>query len=137
MSASMETSAAISKSGAELLAIEIKEGDWHTYQQHVTRPPSDRDVIDYFGSINKYRRMCALAYLGRRAQHHGGVCSKAHPRILTVQFIADMAENNKTQRYIRYPWLEKLLDLMAEIERIQDAISNAPNNVISLVSIAK
>lgn len=137
MSASTETSVATSKSGAELLAVEIKEGDWHAYQQHVARPPSDRDLVDYFGSIGKYRRMCALAYLGRRAQHHGGVCSSAHPRILTGQFVADMAEHNRTQRYIRYPWLEKLLDLMAEIERIQDAISNAPNNVISLVPVAK
>lgn len=137
MSASMDTSAAISKSGAELLAVEIKEGDWRAYQQHIARPPSDRDVIDYFGSISKYKRMCALAYLGRRAQHHGGVCSKAHPRILSVQFIADITESNKAQRYIRYPWLEKLLELMAEIERIQDAISNSPDNVISFVSVAK
>lgn len=137
MSALIEESATISKSGADSPAIEIKEGDWHSYQQHITRPPSDRDVIDYFGSINKYKRMCALAYLGRRAQHHGGVCSKAHPRILSVQFITEMAKNNKTQRYIRYPWLEKLLELMAEIERIQDAISNESHNVISLVSVAK
>jgi hypothetical protein len=137
MSASMETSTAISKSGAELLAVDIKEGDWHAYQQHITRPPSDRDVIDCFGSISKYKRMCALAYLGRRAQHHGGVCSKAHPRILSVQFIADMTESNKKQRYIRYPWLEKLLALMAEIERIQDEISNESHNVISLVSVSK
>jgi len=78
-----------------------------------------------------------LSYLGRRAQHHGGVCSQTHPRILTAQFIAEMAENNKTQRYLRYPWLEKLLNLLAEIERIQDEISNERTNVISLVPVAK
>ena len=137
MSALMEASATISKSAAELHAIEIKEGDWHAYQQHITSPPSDPELIDYFGGMIKYKRMCALAYLGRHAQHHGGVCSHAHPRILTMQFIAEMAVNNKIQRYIRYPWLEKLLNLLAEIESIQDEISNQRNNVISLVSIAK
>lgn len=125
------------KDGSELVAIEIKEGDWHAFQQHITRPPSDKNLIDYFGNIIKYKRMCALAYLGKRAQYHGGVCSNAHPRILTVQCIAELAESNKTQRYARYPWLEKLLNLLAEIERIQDEISNETSNIISLVPAAK
>lgn len=137
MSVLMEPGSTASKSSPESIAIAIMEGDWQAYQQHVTRHPPEKEVIDYFGSITKYKRLCALAYLGRRAQHHGGVCSNAHPRILTVQFIAEMAESNRKQRYIRYPWLEKLLDLLAEIERIQDAISNGASNIISLVPAAK
>ncbi|MEO6351685.1 MAG: hypothetical protein ABI575_01860 [Oxalobacteraceae bacterium] len=136
MSALMEASATISND-AESSAIEIKEGDWTSYQQHVARCLSEGDLDVYSGDIIIYKRMCALAYLGRRAQHHGGVCSSVLPRILTAQLIAEMANNNKTQRYVLYPWLEKLMGLLAEIERIQDVISNEQNNVISLVSLGK
>lgn len=137
MSALIEPSATASKNDSESVAIEIKEGDWHAYQQHITRLPSDKDIADYFGSVIKYERMCALAYLGKRAQHHGGVCSNTHPRVLTAQFIAELAERNKAQRYARYPWLEKLLNLLVEIERIQDEISNEASNIISLVPLVK
>lgn len=127
----------VSKSAAGLPTIDIKEGDWQVYLQWIAQAALDLELTDYFGGIIKYKRMCALAYLGRRAQHHGGVCSQSHARILTAQYVAEMAEKNKTQRFIRYPWLEKLLNLMAEIERIQDEISNERNNVISLVPSAK
>lgn len=134
MSAATEPSnATASSNNPEWLAIEIQEGNWHAYQQHIARPPSDKDLIEHFGSVIKYKRMCALAYMGKRAQHHGGVCSNAHPRIFTEKFVAELAEKNKAQRYARYPWLEKLLNLLDEIERIQDEISNGSSNIISLV----
>jgi hypothetical protein len=54
---------------------------------------------------------------------------------MTPQFIAEMEPNNKTLRYARYPWLRAYMNLLAEIELIQDQISNT--NVISLVPAAK
>ena len=82
-----------------------------------------------------YKRACAMAYLGKRAQLHGGVCSTLHPHIMTPQFIADLETSNRTIRYSRYPWLRSLMNLLEEIERIQDQISST--NVISLVPSSK
>jgi hypothetical protein len=49
---------------------------------------------------------------------------------MSTQLVADLAERNRAKRYARYPWLEKLLKLMAEIEQVQEQVSS---NVFSLV----
>jgi hypothetical protein len=54
---------------------------------------------------------------------------------MTPQFVADLEASNKTVRYARYPWLKAMMNLLAEIEQIQDEISNA--NVISLIPANK
>lgn len=125
------TSVSPAKSGA----IEIREGDWKAYLQCIARSKEDKSIADRYGSIVEYKRACALAYLGRRAQLHGGVCSTRHPHIMTQQFINDLETTNRTIRYSRYPWLRALMSLLAEIEQIQDQISSA--NVITLVPASK
>ncbi|HJV85929.1 MAG TPA: hypothetical protein VJ698_10670 [Noviherbaspirillum sp.] len=116
-------------------AIEIREGDWKAYMQCIARSKEDKAIIDRYGSVAAYKRACAMAYLGKRAQIHGGVCSTRHPHIITPQFIADLETNNRSLRYTRYPWLRSLMSLLAEIEQIQDQISSA--NVITLVPASK
>jgi hypothetical protein len=114
------------------VTIEICEGDWKTYLHHISRDHDNKDFASCYGGAIAYKRQCAMAYLGKRAQIHGGVYSRTQPRTLTPQFIADLEARNKAQRYQRYPWLEKLQNLLAEIERIQDEIFGS--DVISLVS---
>lgn len=111
--------------------IAIREGDWKSYLQSLARC-RDKSLIERYGSVNAYKRACAMAYLGKRAQLHGGVCSTRHPHVITPHFIASLEVANRTQRYARYPWLEALMAVLAEIERIQDEISSGAN-VISLV----
>ena len=116
-------------------AIEIREGDWKAYLQCIARCKEDKSIVERYGSIGEYKRACALAYLGNRAQLHGGVCSTRHPHIMTQQFINDLETSNRTLRYSRYPWLRALMNLLAEIEQIQDQISST--NVITLVPASK
>ncbi|WP_151634581.1 hypothetical protein [Noviherbaspirillum aerium] len=137
MSAVLESSEeASSKDGAAPGAIQIREGDWKAYLNCIGQCKENKTrIIEQYGSITAYQRACALAYLGRRAQLHGGVCSNRHPHIMTPQFIADLESSNRTTRYARYPWLRTLMNLLAEIEQIQDQISTT--NVITLVPAAK
>jgi hypothetical protein len=115
----------------EFFVPENREGDWAGYLDRV----SDRNKTAYFSNVPyevlAYKRQCAFAYLGKRAQLHGGVCTKT-PRVLTEQLVAELEKSNRAKRYARYPWLEKLINLMAEIERIQDQQISSPN-VFTLV----
>ena len=132
MSAVPESENSVSSvSAAKPGAFEIREGDWKAYLQCLARCKEDKSIIERYGSIAEYKRTCALAYLGKRAQLHGGVCSTRHPHIMTPQFITDLETSNRTIRYSRYPWLRALMNLLAEIEQIQDQISTT--NVITLV----
>jgi len=115
--------------------MEIREGDWKAYLHCVARYNTDKSLATRYGSSLDYKRACAMAYLGNRAQLHGGVCSIRHPHIMTPQFIADLEVSNRAIRYARYPWLKSLMNLLGEIEQIQDQIS--PNNVFTLISAAK
>jgi hypothetical protein len=117
--------------GTKAGSIEIREGDWHAYVHCISRCSEDKSLADRYGSVEAYKRACAMAYLGKRAQLHGGVCSTLHPHIMTAQFIADLGASNRAARHARYPWLLTLMNLLAEIERVQDQVSGA--NVISLV----
>lgn len=122
---------------AQSLNLGIREGDWIAYKQKlVDARYQNQTTLDSYGGIVSYKRRCALAYLGRRAQLHGGVCSRTQPRILTSAFLAKLEDVNRSQRFSRYPWLEHLLNLLAEIERVQDEAASS-TNVISLVPIAK
>jgi hypothetical protein len=119
------------------LQIDVAEGDWVAYQQWIIlgTPESSIARKSYESNVS-YLRACALAYLGRRAQLHGGVCSRTQPRVLTSGFIAKLEGANQTERFRRYPWLETLLNLLAEIDRIHDEVAFA-GNVISLVPVSK
>ena len=119
------------------LQIEIAEGDWVAYKRGIAREvPESRIAFESYESEVAYLRACALAYLGRRAQLHGGVCNRTQPRVLTSAFIVKLERANRTERFRRYPWLETLLNLLAEIDRIQDDVTFT-ENVISLVPVSK
>jgi len=131
MSAVLESEERMSIAVPERGTIEIREGDWQTYRHCIAVCSQDESVIARYGSRAAYQRACAMAYLGRRAQIHGGVCSTRHPHVITAQFVADLEAGNRSARYARYPWLRTLMSLLEDIERIQDQASGA--NVISLV----
>lgn len=131
MSAVLDSEEIISDTGSKPEAIEIREGDWKTYLRCIARCKNDKALVDRYGGVAAYKRACAMAYLGKRAQLHGGVCSTRHPHIMTPQFIVDLETTNRSLRYTRYPWLRALMSLLSEIEQIQDQISSA--NVITLV----
>ncbi|WP_194721025.1 hypothetical protein [Noviherbaspirillum malthae] len=136
MSAVLESNEAASQESPAPGTIQIREGDWKAYLQSIGQCKDKKTLIlEQYGSIAAYQRACALAYLGRRAQLHGGVCSNRHPHIMTPQFIADLESSNRAARYARYPWLRTLMNLLAEIELIQDQISTT--NVITLVPAAR
>lgn len=135
MSAVLESEEKVSHVNPKSEVMEIREGDWKAYQHWVAKCKENKDVIDRYGSALAFQRVCALAYLGKRAQLHGGVCSTRRPHIMTPQFIADLEASNKSARFARYPWLRTLMNLLEEIEQIQDQISNS--NVISLIPAAK
>jgi len=135
VSAVLESGEVVPNVGPRSAAIEIREGDWKAYLLCIARCSDEKHVLERYGSIVAYKRACALAYLGKRAQLHGGVCSSRHPHIMTPQLIADLEASNRTNRYARYPWLRALMNLLAEIEQIQDQISG--NNVITLVPASK
>ena len=135
MSAVLDSEEKISSANPRFAPIEIREGDWKAYQYYIAKARTDQDLVERYGDVAAYKRMLALAYLGKRAQLHGGVCSTRHPHIMTPQFIADLDASNKSVRYARYPWLKAMMSLLAEIEQIQDQISNT--NVISLIPALK
>lgn len=133
MSVLLQQYESVSDSAAHPNNIQISEGDWTAYMLEITncrREILTRQALD---DVISFKRSCALAYLGRRAQKHGGVCSRSQPRIFSAEAIAGLSENNAKTRFQRYPWLEKLLKLMADIETIQDEIS-VQGNVISLTN---
>lgn len=119
------------------LRIDVTEGDWAAYQRWITLATAEgSSARKSYESEVAYLQACALAYLGRRAQLHGGVCSRTQPRVLTLAFTAKLEAANRTERFRRYPWLETLLNLLAEIERIQEEVT-FKRNVISLVPVSK
>ncbi|OGB26279.1 MAG: hypothetical protein A3I66_19175 [Burkholderiales bacterium RIFCSPLOWO2_02_FULL_57_36] len=112
-----------------------REGNWDEYQYQNARCRNVDNVPRTSSGLLAHKRKCALAYLGKRAQLHGGVCSKMMPRVLTPSVIADLEASNQAKRFSLYPWMETLMNLTAEIERTQDQSAN-PDNVISLVPVS-
>jgi hypothetical protein len=136
----MEHSICLSKTPEKAespMQICIAEGDWVAYKRWIAREESESSVaFKSYATEMAYSRACALAYLGRRAQLHGGVCSRTQPRVLTSAFIARLEGTNRTERFRRYPWLESLLNLLAEIDRIHEEVA-VTENVISLMPVSK
>lgn len=101
--------------------VDASAGDWYAYLDACNKidcgPPLPVDAMICA------KRRCALAYLGKRAQQQGGVCSKSAPRILTAECVMALSADNASQRFKRYPWLAAMLGLLAEIEKIQEEIS--------------
>ncbi len=110
---------------------EIREGDWGAYQRH-SKFCSEGDFVASKDGLNHFRRQCALAYLGKRAQLYGGACSKTQHRTFNPRFLVGLSMANESRRFVRYPWLGKLVDLIAEIEREQSNVADS-GNVITLI----
>ncbi|HEY5798662.1 MAG TPA: hypothetical protein VIT92_00500, partial [Burkholderiaceae bacterium] len=75
----------------------------------------------------EYQRRYATAYLGARAVANGGVSPKNRPRILSQDFISSLSKQNASKRYTQYPWLQRLVALMEEIEELQERVSESRN----------
>jgi len=109
----------------------VREGDWQAYCRALKQCASSSDAYEDLALSVARKREHAFAYLGKRAMLYGGACSRTTPRILTPQFVMMLEKENRIKRYARYPWLEKLMKLLAEIEVLQE--EQAGNNVFSLV----
>jgi len=97
------------------------ESEWQAYRLSCQQMAERGDVC--LRELIALKRASALAYLGKRSQNEGGVYSKTQLRILTPEFVQVMAKTNTAQRFMRYPWLERLLGLIDEINQVQDQIS--------------
>ena len=97
------------------------EGDWHAYLRALDAIDTNKNMqaVEALSA----RQKCALAYLGQRAQFNGGVFNKSAPRILSAQFVNTLAIQNDALRFKRYPWLERLIKLLAEIESKQQELT--------------
>jgi len=97
------------------------ENEWLKYQTLCRDIAQRTDLCSQEMLVLKQTN--ALAYLGKRAQKEGGVYSKTQLRILTPEFVRVMAKTNTARRFARSPWLERLLGLIDEINRVQDQLS--------------
>lgn len=95
--------------------------DWRAYLE-ANREIRENNALET-REVIALKQACALAYLGKRSQNEGGVYSKTRVRILTPEFVQTMAKTNTAQRHKRYPWLERLLSLLDEIDEVQDQIA--------------
>ena len=104
------------------------EGDWLTYRQRCAEISQGGNDATY---RSQARRALALAYLGRRAQWHGGVFSSTQPSVLTPIMVARLTETNTERRQQRYPWLAQLLSIVAELDREQHAQARLGGTVLT------
>lgn len=135
MLAILDTSCGTSILPFEAPRVQNQEGNWNEYLYQSAFRRNPEQLCEPAHELLDYKRDCALAYLGKRAQLYGGVCSKTKPRILTPQMLADLEASNRTRRHSQYPWMERLMSLMSEIERSQEQIEVAASaRMISLVT---
>lgn len=92
-------------------------GDWGLYQRRCAFVEAS-PIIDAADTIALKRRF-GLAYLGGRAQLHGGVYLRTRPSVFTPAFIDQLAQQNCSKRFARYPWLERLLQLWQQLDQDQ------------------
>ena len=101
---------------------EAAAGDWGLFQRRCTFVAGNA-LIDERDRAALKRRFC-LAYLGHRAQAHGGVYMGARPSVFTPVYVERMAADNTSRRFARYPWLERLIELLQQLD--QDQYTSAP-----------
>ena len=104
-------------------------GDWAAYRYQCA-------FLDTVGTLSAgqsvaARRGHALAYLGRRAQLHGGVFRASRPTVFTEAVVAAMAKRNAATRFARYPWLAEMLALIAALDNAQQSVMRREANVLS------
>lgn len=104
-------------------------GDWATYRCQCA-------LLDTMGTLSieqsiAARRGHALAYLGKRAQLHGGVFRASRPTVFTEAVVAAMAKRNAATRFARYPWLAEMLALITALDNAQQSVMRREANVLS------
>ena len=101
-------------------AMPLTEGDWTAYLSASSN--IEASAPDLINDPLTAKRQLALTYLGKRAQAEGAVYSRSESRVLTPQLQQKLATTNQQVRYQRYPWLERLMSLLNEIENAQEEI---------------
>lgn len=104
-------------------------GDWAAYRRRCA-------FLDAAPSLTTeqaigLRRANALAYLGERAQLHGGVFRASRPTVFTEAVVAALAKRNAAARFTRYPWLADMLALIAALDSAQHSVMSREGNVLS------
>ena len=102
-------------------------GDWGLYRRRCTFI----DVNPAINSADAAALKCrfALTYLGHRAQLRGGVYLRLRPSVFTPSLIEKLAEENTRARYTRYPWLERLMQLLLQLDQDQYAADSQHGNL--------
>lgn len=103
-------------------------GDWGLFLRRCKFIDSN-SMVDTQESIKLKQRVC-LAYLGSRAQAAGGVFMRARPSVFTPAYVERLAAGNAGRRFARYPWLERLTELLQQIDQDQYADSSQPACVV-------
>lgn len=106
----------------------VLAGDFAAYRRHCAF--LDVSPALPFDETIRARRAHALAYLGERAQLHGGVFRASRPTVFTEAVVAGMAKRNAVARFSRYPWLAEMLALMAALDTAQHGATNRDGNVL-------
>lgn len=107
------------------MAERIAEGDWDAYK--LACKQADKIVTLDTPEKIEYKRAYATAYLGARAVANGGVSPKSRPRVLSQDFVSSLSKQNASKRFSQYPWLQRLVTLMEEIEQLQETVSDNRN----------
>ena len=102
-------------------------GDWHMFQHRCAFVDAS-PIISVSDAIALKRRF-GLAYLGGRAQACGGVYMRARPSVFTPPFVEKLASANAVARFARYPWLERLIDLLQQLDQDQYRSDSQSGNV--------
>lgn len=77
------------------------------------------------------KRHYALAYLGHRAQLHGGVFRPNKPTVFTETVVAALGKRNTAARNARYPWLAQMMALIAALDDAQYNLAGKDGNVLA------
>jgi hypothetical protein len=100
--------------------VNLSEGDWTGYINATSMiQAASPDLLD---DPLQAKRQLALNYLGKRAQAEGAVYSRSESRVLTPQLQQKLSSTNQSMRFQRYPWLERMMSLLNEIENAQQEI---------------
>ena len=92
-------------------------GDWYMFRHRCAFVDAS-PIISISDTISLKRRFC-LAYLGGRAQASGGVYMRSRPSVFTPAFVEKLANSNAKTRFSRYPWLERLINLLQQLDQDQ------------------
>ncbi|MBC7513920.1 MAG: hypothetical protein H7234_05725 [Herminiimonas sp.] len=103
-------------------------GDWGLFRRRC-KFIDNNPVIETQESIRLKQHLC-LAYLGSRAQTVGGVYMRARPSVFTPAYVERLAAENASRRFARYPWLERLIELLQQLDHDQYADPSQPACVV-------